>query len=85
MFSIALSWSWILFSCLLTVSFINSFINSETVKKINQKLNEVDWNEVKSCEHPSESYEIFLTKFLSIYDAFFPKKKIKVKTFKVLG
>ena len=33
---------------------------------------EMDWNEVKSCEHPSESYEIFLTKFLSIYDDFFP-------------
>ena len=55
-------------------------INSETVKKFNQKLYEIDWNEVKSCEHPSESYEIFLTKFLSIYDAFFPKKKIKVKS-----
>ena len=62
-------------------------INSGTVEKFNQKLYEIDWNEVKSCEHPSESCEIFLTKFLSIYDDFFPKKKIevKVKTFKVLG
>ena len=62
-------------------------INSGTVEKFNQKLYEIDWNEVKSCEHPSESYEIFLTKFLSIYDDFFPKKKtkLKVKTFKVLG
>ena len=55
-------------------------INSETIEKFNQKLYEIDWNEVKSCEHPSESYEIFLTKFLSIYDDFFPKKKIKVKS-----
>ena len=62
-------------------------INSETIEKFNQKLYEIDWNEVKSCEHPSESYEIFLTKFLNIYDDFFPKKKIEVKgkTFKVLG
>ena len=62
-------------------------INSGTVEKFNQKLYEIDWNEVKSCEHPSESYEIFLTKFLNIYDDFFPKKKIEVKgkTFKVLG
>ena len=62
-------------------------INSGTVEKFNQKLYEIDWNEVKSWEHPSESYEIFLTKFLSIYDDFFPKKKtkLKVKTFKVLG
>ena len=34
-------------------------INSETIEKFNQKLYEIDWNEVKSCEHPSESYEIF--------------------------
>ena len=55
-------------------------INSEMVEKFNQKLYKIDWNEVKSCEHPSESYEIFRTKFLSIYDDFFPKKKIKVKS-----
>ena len=42
-------------------------INSETVEKFNQKL----------YEHLSESSEIFLTKFLSI---FFPKKKIEVKS-----
>ena len=55
-------------------------IISEAVEKLNQKLYDIDWNEVKSCEHPSESYEIFLTKFLSIYDDFFPKQKIKVKS-----
>ena len=55
-------------------------INSETVEKINQKLYEIDWNEVKSCKNPPESYEILETKFLSIYDAFFPKKKKKVKS-----
>ena len=32
----------------------------------------------KVCENPSESYKIILTKFLCIYDAIFPKKKIKV-------
>ena len=41
-------------------------INSETIEKFNQQLYESDWNEVKSCKNPSESYEIFLTKFLSI-------------------
>ena len=55
-------------------------INSETIKKFDQRPFEIDWNEVKSCEHPSKSYEIFLTKFLSIYDGFFQKKKIKVKS-----
>ena len=55
-------------------------INSGKIKKFNRKLNEVDWNEVKSCKHPSEFYETFLTKFLSIFDDFFPKKKIKVKS-----
>ena len=55
-------------------------INSEMFEKFNQKLYEIDWNEVKSCQNASESYEIFLTKFLRIYDAFFPKKKTKVKS-----
>ena len=55
-------------------------INSETIEKINQKLYETDWNEAKSCKHPSESYEMFLTKFFSIYHDFFPKKKIRGKS-----
>ena len=55
-------------------------INSETIEKFNQKLCEINWNEVKNCEHPSESYQKFLTKLLSIYDDFFRMKKIKVKS-----
>ena len=47
---------------------------------MNQKLYEIDGNEVKSCEHLCESYKIFLTKFHSISDDLFPKKKIKVKS-----
>lgn len=35
----------------------------------------MDWIEVKVCESPSDSYKIFSTKFLCIYDGFFPKKK----------
>ena len=52
-------------------------INNETVENFNQKLYEIDWNEVKSCQNASESYEIFLTKFLSIYNAFLSKEKHK--------
>ena len=44
-------------------------INSKTVEKFNQKLI-IDWNEVKSCKNPSESYEILLTKFLSTVNLF---------------
>ena len=40
-------------------------ITGELVEKSNQKLCEIDWNEVKSCKKPSESHEIFLIKFLS--------------------
>ena len=42
-------------------------INSKTTEKFNQKFYEIDWNEVKSSKYPSESYEIFLTKFLTKY------------------
>ena len=55
-------------------------INSEMVEKFNQKLYKADWNKVKKCKNLSESYEIFLNKFLGIYDAFLPKKKIKVES-----
>ena len=34
----------------------------------------MDWSDVKVCESPSDSSKIFSTKFLCIYDGFFPKK-----------
>ena len=55
-------------------------INTESVEKFNKNLYEIDWNQVKSFKNPSESYEIYLPIFLSIYNAFFTKKKIKVRS-----
>ena len=49
-------------------------INIETVEKFNKKLYEIDWNEVKSCEHPSKSYETFLN-FLVFMMTFFQRKR----------
>ena len=55
-------------------------INNEAIERFNQKLYELNWNELKNCEDPSESYKIFRIKFIPIYETFFPKKKIKIKT-----
>ena len=49
-------------------------INSETIEKFYQNLYEIDWNEIKSCQNLSESYEIFLSTFFGFYDAFFEEK-----------
>ena len=54
-------------------------INNEAIQRVNQKLYELNWNELKNCEDPYESYKIFLTKFIPIYETFFPKKKDKNK------
>ena len=54
-------------------------INNEAIQRFNQKLYELNWNELKNCGDPSESYKIFLTKFIPIYETFFPKKKDKNK------
>ena len=54
-------------------------INNEAIQRFNKKLYERNWNELKNCEDPSESYKIFLTKFIPIYETFFSKKKIKIK------
>ena len=50
-------------------------INNEAIQRFNQKLYELNWNELKNCEDPFESYKIFLTKFIPIYETFFPKKR----------
>ena len=56
---------------------IRSFCHQwlKTIEIFNQKLYEMDWSDVKVCESSSDSSKIFSTKFLCIYDGFFPKKK----------
>ena len=58
------------------VTFIyKRIINTETIEVFNQQLYEMDCSEVNACENPSESYEIFLIKFLYFMMPFFQRKR----------
>ena len=54
-------------------------ITDEATERFNQTLYETDWVEIETCDNPSECYKLFLKKFLTIYENFFPRKKIKLK------
>ena len=40
----------------------------------------MDWAELKKCEDPNEVYKHFFERFISVYDNFFPKVKVRIKT-----
>ena len=42
-------------------------------EKFKERLQEIDWEELKNCEDFNEEY--FLETFISVYDAFFAKVK----------
>ena len=50
----------------------------EATERFNQAL-ETDWVKIETCHNPTEFYKLFLKKFLTIYENFFPRKKIKLK------
>ena len=45
-----------------------------------QKLHETNWAEIETSRNPNVCYKIFLKKFMSLYDEYFPIKIIKLKT-----
>ena len=40
----------------------------------------MDWAELKKCEDPNEVYKHFFERFISVYDNFFSKVKVWIKT-----
>ena len=54
-------------------------IIDDAPERFNQTLYESDWFEIENCDNPSECYKLFFKKFLTIYENFFPGKKIKLK------
>ena len=44
------------------------------------KLHETDWTKIETSRNPNVCYKIFLKKFMSLYDEYFPIKIIKLKT-----
>ena len=57
----------------------------ESTERFNQVLYETDWLEIGTCDNPSQRYKLFFKKFHTIYENFFPRKKIMLKTFNAPG
>ena len=54
--------------------------NEQTVFDFQQKVFETDWTIIESFENACEAYTHFLKMFQTLYDKYFPEKKIKIKT-----
>ena len=54
--------------------------NEENTKAFIHRLLSINWDEIKNCDDPSEAYKQFFNVFNSIYDIYFPKVFIRLKT-----
>ena len=50
-----------------------------SVKKFRYKLRTVSWDSIRNSFDMNKAYENFTEIFSSLYDKYFPKKKIKLK------
>ena len=62
-----------------TVIFKRVF-DTESIELFKQKLYETNWDDIEVSQNPDEAYESFLNKFSDLYDTYFPKKQIKLKS-----
>ena len=54
--------------------------NEENIKAFNHRLLSINWDEIKNCDDPNEAYKKFFNIFNSIYDIYFPKVLVRLKT-----
>ena len=62
-----------------TVIFKTVF-DTESIELFKQKLHETNWDDIEVSQNPDEAYKSFLNKFSDLYDTYFPKKQIKLKS-----
>ena len=60
-------------------TFIKRDINENSIKYFKSILNSVDWNLITQTSTPDSSYNIFLDKFIKLYDIVFPERKVGIK------
>ena len=74
--------------CLLNTNFeqsniknvvIKRDINKASIEHFKSVFNRIDWELVTQTSMPNDSYNIFLEKFVQIYDQAFPERKIEIK------
>ena len=54
-------------------------ISDQSIGKFNQKLRNIDWNNIKILRNVNDAYSKFLEIFLFLYNKCFPKIKVKLK------
>ena len=54
-------------------------INEASIERLKCLFNIIDWGLVTQTSLPSDSFNIFLEKFVQIYDQAFPERKIEIK------
>ena len=63
-------------------TFIKRDINEDSIKYFKSILNSVDWDLITLITQtttPDSSYNIFLDKFIKLYDIAFPERKVEIK------
>ena len=59
---------------------IKRVFDTESIKLFKQKLYETSWDDTEASQNPDEAYKSFVNKFSDLYDTYFPKKQIKLKS-----
>ena len=59
--------------------FIKGDINEASIEHFKSLFNSIDWELVTQTSLPNHSCNIFLEKFVQIYDQTFPERKIEIK------
>ena len=54
--------------------------DEKVIESFKQRLREIEREKLKKCKNPTEAYKYFFETFISIYDIFFPKIKVRRKT-----
>ena len=50
----------------------------QSTKLFKQKFYETSWDVIKVFQNPNEAYKSFMKIFSDLYNAYFPKKQIKI-------
>ena len=62
-----------------TVMFKIAF-DTESTELFKQKFYETSWDDTEVSQNPDEAYKHFWNKFSDLYDTYFPKNQIKLKS-----
>ena len=62
---------------LMKTSLVQSSINEDSIKYFKSILNSIDWNLITQTSTPDSSFNIFLDKFIKLYDLAFREKFLK--------